>query len=113
MGPHAYIFGPIKKYIPQEYYNHDSVQFAVEVLDLVRRTLPVVSATAQFTSKVAQPDHHNLVHYATVETEHPYKQATVSHFKVRADSKILNISNDLKPVSKLVLLTQLHDIHDY
>ncbi len=75
----------------------------MEILDLVKRTLPVVSAAAQFASKVVRPGEAsagsdvsgsestestrtysdtNLMHYATVETEHPYKQATVSHFRV-------------------------------
>lgn len=93
----------------------------MEVLDLVKRTLPVASAAAQFASKVIKPvdsfatgrdsvdsapsdantagpspsdassagpayNDTNLTHYATVETEHPYKQATVSHFRVRAVS---------------------------
>ena len=60
-------------------------------------TLPVASAAAQFASKVVQSkdtpialdtsasiySDTNLMHYATVETEHPYKQATVAYFKVR------------------------------
>ncbi len=78
------------------------MQFSVEVLDLVKRTLPVVSAAAQFASKVVRPEETasstvsgsestesacaysdtSLMHYATVETEHPYKQAAVSHFRV-------------------------------
>lgn len=81
------------------------VQFAVEVLDLVKQTLPVASAAAQLASKVLlsrsavcegddgdigvggdpiPPPYSDadLLHYATVETEHPYKQASVSHFKV-------------------------------
>ena len=71
-------------------------KFSVEVLDLVKRTLPVASAAAQFASRAVQSagvqqaspaesstySDTNLMHYATVETEHPYKQATVSHFKV-------------------------------
>ena len=69
------------------------IQFSVEV---VKRTLPVASAVAQFASRAVQSagvqqaspaesstySDTNLMHYATVETEHPYKQATVSHFKV-------------------------------
>ena len=78
-------------------------QFSVEVLDIVKRTLPVASAAAQFAGRVTRPvdtappvdspettkdqiastySDTNLTHYATVETEHPYKQATVSHFRV-------------------------------
>ncbi len=78
------------------------MQFAVEVLDLVKQTLPVASAAAQTAVKVVQSrsalrdgaddggstpqtaeySDIGLLHYATVETEHPYKQASVSHFKV-------------------------------
>ena len=75
----------------------------MEVLDIVKRTLPVASAAAQFAGRVTRPvdtappvdspettkdqiastsSDTNLTHYATVETEHPYKQATVSHFRV-------------------------------
>ena len=64
---------------------------------MVKCTLPVASAAAQFVSKVVQSkdtpialdssasiySDTNLMHYATVETEHPYKQATVAYFKVR------------------------------
>ena len=102
-------------------------QFSVEVLGLVKRTLPVASAAAQFASKVIRPvdsfsigpdsmdsvsvdanaagpdavssgpsnatnsagsdacsaySDTSLTHYATVETEHPYKQSSVSHFRV-------------------------------
>ena len=67
----------------------------------MKRTLPVVSAAAQYASKVIRPEEMaasvagsestesvqsysdtNFMHYATVETEHPYKQASVSHFRV-------------------------------
>lgn len=73
-------------------------QFSVEILDLVKRTLPVASTAAQLAGKVTSLPKDpltitssessgsvysdtNLMHYATVETEHPYKQATVSHFR--------------------------------
>ena len=61
----------------------------------MKRTLPVASAAAQFAGQMMQPasdspapsspaySDTNLMHYATVETEHPYKQAMVHHFKVR------------------------------
>ncbi len=73
----------------------------MEILDLVKRTLPVASAAAQFANKIIKPldsvpaargsdstessptySDANLTHYATVETDHPYKQAVVSHFRV-------------------------------
>ena len=56
------------------------------MLDLVKRTLPVISAAAQSAVEEAGESSvysdTKLLHYATVETEHPYKQATVTHFKV-------------------------------
>ena len=68
----------------------------MEVVDLVRRVLPVVSAAVQ-SVKAQDKDRDGereesssstysdtkLLHYATVETDHPYKPASVSHFKVR------------------------------
>ena len=82
----------------------------MEVLDLVKDSLPVASAAAKLASSLFPyrtslnvidtggdggeastsaeieprpvPSDAVGLHYATVETEHPYKQAAVSHFKV-------------------------------
>ena len=65
----------------------------MEVVDLVKRVLPVVSVAVQSvrardeeserkdSSSTTYSD-TKLLHYATVETDHPYKPASVSHFKV-------------------------------
>ena len=67
----------------------------MEVVDLVKRVLPVVSAAVQ-SVRAGEGDEESeredsssstycdtkLLHYATVETDHPYKPASVSHFKV-------------------------------
>ena len=63
-------------------------QHSVEVVDLVKRVLPVVSAAVQSVTGGEGEDSSTysdtkLLHYAIVETEHPYKPASVSHFKVR------------------------------
>ena len=70
----------------------------MEVVDLVKRVLPVVSAAVQSaragdsgdgeregedSSSSSTYSDTKLLHYATVETDHPYKPASVSHFKVR------------------------------
>lgn len=64
------------------------VQYAVEVLDLVKRSLPVMVA-ATSAERAARGERDPSVysdtrhlHYATLETEHPYKQAGVTHHKV-------------------------------
>ena len=70
------------------------MQHSVEVVDLVKRVLPVVSAAAQSVRIGDRTEEEGgsssttycetqLLHYATVETDHPYKPASVSHFKVR------------------------------
>ena len=65
------------------------VQYAVEVLDLVKRSLPVMLVAAASAERAAQRERDPSVysdtrhlHYATLETEHPYKQASVIHHKV-------------------------------
>lgn len=67
----------------------------MEVVDLVKHVLPVVSAAVQSVragdsgdgeredSSSSTYSDTKLLHYATVETDHPYKPASVSHFKVR------------------------------
>ena len=61
-------------------------QYAVQVLDLVRSTLPMVlEASRQLgqgseEGKVYSDTKHR--HYAVIETDHPYKQACVTHHKV-------------------------------
>lgn len=65
-----------------------SPQYAVQVLDLVRGALPMVLvAYQQLTGgqgteegKVYSDTKHR--HYAVIESEHPYKQACVTHHKV-------------------------------
>lgn len=60
----------------------------MEVVDLVKRVLPVVSAAVQSVAEASEDSSAysdtKLLHYATVETDHPYKPVSVSHFKVRA-----------------------------
>jgi len=92
------------------------LQFAVEVLDLIKEALPVATAAAKLASSlshsqtfsedaseegevssntdaVSKSAPRDLVglHYATVETDHPYKQSAVSHFKVSA-SVVYNVA---------------------
>ena len=77
------------------------IQHSVEVVDLVKRVLPVVSAAVQSVRaqdrdgerKDSSPSTYSdtkLLHYATLETDHPYKPASVSHFKVRTSTNSLN-----------------------
>ena len=74
---------------PLLFYTHMHTltnQHSVEVVDLVKRVLPVVSAAVQsITDSSKDPSVYSdtkLLHYATVETDHPYKPASISHFKV-------------------------------
>lgn len=67
-------------------------QYAVEVLDLVKRTLPVISMAAQclkppgsgITEDSTVYSDAKHLHYVSLETEHPYKQGTVYYYKVTA-----------------------------
>ena len=72
----------------------------MEVVDLVKRVLPVVSAAVRSVragdgdrEKAREDDSSTysdtkLLHYATVESDHPYKPASVSHFKVRSSQEV-------------------------
>ena len=79
-------------------YTH---QYAVEVLSLVKRALGVVSLVAQ--SSVSLSDTSPLysdtksMHYATVETEHPYKPACIKHFKVKFSDSIQWMTLEFDP----------------
>ena len=55
----------------------------------MKRTLPVISVAAECAGQASPGDREPWVysdarhlHYATLETEHPYKQAGVIHHKV-------------------------------
>lgn len=57
----------------------------MEVLDLVKRTLPIISTASrsvQTDESTVYSDTKHL-HYATVETDHPYKPSAVTHYQVR------------------------------
>ncbi|KAG1690691.1 E3 ubiquitin-protein ligase MYCBP2 [Nymphon striatum] len=64
---------------------------AVKIISLVEQLLPPVTTLNQLCSPLLPnsqndvcygPDTTNSCHYAVVESEHPYKPATVSHYKV-------------------------------
>lgn len=60
----------------------------MEVLDLVKRTLPIISKASclvQADESTVYSDTKHL-HYATLETEHPYKPSTVTHYQVAIHS---------------------------
>ena len=64
------------------------LQYAVEVLDLVKQTLPVISAASRSLGRNREEEggvysDTKHLHYATVETEHPYKPSSVTHYQVR------------------------------
>ena len=75
------------------------------MLDLVKRSLPVMVA-AMSAERAARGERDPSVysdtrhlHYATLETEHPYKQAHVTHHKVSGwmpSGAALSSSFDLK-----------------
>ena len=68
------------------------------MVDLVKRVLPVVSVAVQSVRARDEESERKdssttysdtkLLHYATVETDHPYKPASVSHFKVIRNKEI-------------------------
>ena len=66
-----------------------SSQYVIKVLTLMKRVIPIVSAVnqkvgiADGTAEAAAPPITNGMHYALVETDHPYKAPGVSLFKVR------------------------------
>ena len=63
-------------------------QYAVEVLGLVKRTLPIISMATKVLEQSIKGDDSGVysdtkhLHYATVETSHPYQPVCVSHYKV-------------------------------
>ena len=64
---------------------YNILQYAVEVLDLVKRTLPVISATThsiQSEEPVTVYTDTKHLHYANIETDHPYKPSAVTHYRV-------------------------------
>ena len=77
------------------------------MLDLVKRSLPVMVA-ATSAERAARGERDPSVysdtrhlHYATLETEHPYKQAHVTHHKVSGwmpSGAALSSSFDLKVI---------------
>ena len=55
----------------------------MEVLSLVKQALGVVSAASQKAASLSNTSSDiKSMHYATVDTEHPYKPASVKYFKV-------------------------------
>ncbi len=85
---------------------------------MVRRTLPVITATVKGFRQLTNPDVCNsdneyldskLLHYANIETDHPYKPATVSHYRVKFPDQVkwLSLEFDSKcgfaqPEDKLI-----------
>ena len=72
-------------------------QSSVAVLEMVRRTLPVIAAAVKGFKKLTDPNLHTcdneyldskLLHYANIETDHPYKPATVSHYRVKFPDQV-------------------------
>jgi len=64
-------------------------QYVIKVLTLMKRVIPIVSAVNQKMSGAestaeAAPRVTNGMHYALVETDHPYKAPGVNLFKVRS-----------------------------
>ena len=63
-------------------------QYIIKVLTLMKRVIPIVSAITQKVgvadSTAEAPPFTNGMHYALVETDHPYKAPGVNLFKVRA-----------------------------
>lgn len=88
-----------------------TTQYAVEIMDLVKRTLPVVTMAMKclWQSSTEEPGVYSdtkHMHYATVETDHPYKPASVAYFKVRPSVPPLppsisppSLSHSLPPLS--------------
>ena len=61
---------------------------AVQVLEIVQESLPIISALARQFHEPENGDKENysdtkLMHYANIETDHPYKPSTVSLYQVR------------------------------
>ena len=94
-------------------YTYAQTQYAVEIVNLVKRTLPIVSAAAHSVGRRANKsgldsDTKHL-HYVSVETEHPYKPACVKHYQV-SDALLLYyvcvtpfLPHSLTPVTSLNL----------
>ena len=62
-------------------------QYVIKVLTLMKRVIPIVSAVNQKradSTAEAAPPVTNGMHYALVETDHPYKAPGVNLFKVRS-----------------------------
>ena len=64
---------------------------------MVRRTLPIITAAVKAFKEASKTDSSSkkngyldskLLHYANVETDHPYKLASVSHFRVQFPSQV-------------------------
>ena len=59
---------------------------------MVQNTLPVVSSTVQEHKNLLEETNSyldvKLSHYASVETDHHYKQAPVSHFRVQFPDQV-------------------------
>ena len=68
---------------------------------MVQRTLPVVSAAVQELKNLLGETNGyldaKLTHYALVETDHPYKPASVSHFRVRFPDQVQWMSLEFDP----------------
>ena len=68
---------------------------------MVRRTLPVIAAATKILRQPDSEDDKNgyldakLMHYASVETDHPYKQTNVAHFKVQFPDSVQWMSLEL------------------
>ena len=64
---------------------------------MVRHTLPIITAAAKAFKEASKTDSSStkngyldskLLHYANVETDHPYKPASVSHFRIQFPSQV-------------------------
>jgi E3 ubiquitin-protein ligase MYCBP2 len=74
---------------------------SVAVLDLIQNSLPIVSAAVKELKKKKHVSQEyideRLIHYASVETDHPYKPASVSHFRVKFPDRVKWMSLEFDP----------------
>lgn len=73
---------------------------------MIKQTLPIISAVVKSFQEITNPGSHapeneyldsKLLHYANVETDHPYKPAAVSHFKVKFPEQVKWLSLEFDP----------------
>ena len=72
-------------------------------MTLVQRVLPVISAATNYLRQSAGESHGysdaKLMHYANVDTEHPYKQACVTYYRVIFPERVHWMTMEFDPRS--------------